>query len=46
MRKGFRITLLEVNDEKRRWTYQTIAESIRDYIGSTKSAAVPSKSAI
>jgi aspartate/methionine/tyrosine aminotransferase len=45
-RKGFRITLLEMNDEKRRWTYRTIAESIRDYIGSTKPSAVPTKSAV
>jgi alanine-synthesizing transaminase len=45
-RQGFRITLLEMNDEKRRWTYQTIAESIKNYIGSTKSATVPSKSVI
>lgn len=34
-RKGFRITLLEMNDEKRKWTWNTIAESIRKYIAST-----------
>jgi alanine-synthesizing transaminase len=44
-RKGFRITLLEVDDAKRRWTFQTIAESIRHYISSTKTAAASSRSA-
>ena len=33
-RQGFRITLLETNDEKRRWTWETIAESIDQYIKS------------
>lgn len=33
--KGFRITLLETDDAKRRWTWQTIAESITAYINST-----------
>lgn len=33
-RKGFRITLLETNDEKRRWTWQTIADSVNSYIQS------------
>ncbi|MBN1350779.1 pyridoxal phosphate-dependent aminotransferase [candidate division KSB1 bacterium] len=33
-KKGFRITLLETDDEKRRWTYETIAESIRSYLNS------------
>jgi alanine-synthesizing transaminase len=32
-RKGFRVTLLETNDEKRKWTWDTIAESIRQYLG-------------
>lgn len=31
-RKGFRITLLETNDEKRKWTWKTIADSINKYI--------------
>ena len=44
-RKGFRITLLEMNDEKRLWTYQTIAQGIRDYINSTSGAATSSHSA-
>ncbi|NQT25486.1 pyridoxal phosphate-dependent aminotransferase [candidate division KSB1 bacterium] len=33
-RQGFRITLLECNDEKRKWTWETISESIRAYIAS------------
>ncbi len=33
-RKGFRITLLETNDEKRKWTWETIAKSIDTYIES------------
>jgi aspartate/methionine/tyrosine aminotransferase len=45
-RKGFRITLLEMNDEKRRWTYRTIAESIRSYLNSTSSAGVSTQSAV
>ncbi len=45
-RKGFRITLLEMNDEKRLWTCQTIAEGIRSYINSTSSAATSSQSAV
>jgi aspartate/methionine/tyrosine aminotransferase len=32
-RDGFRITLLETDDQKRRWTFQTIADSIRQYLG-------------
>jgi aspartate/methionine/tyrosine aminotransferase len=32
-RYGFRATLLECDDEKRRWTFQTLAEAIRRYIG-------------
>ena len=31
-RDGFRTTLLECDDEKRRWTYQTIADAIREYL--------------
>jgi aspartate/methionine/tyrosine aminotransferase len=34
-RDGFRATLLESDDEKRRWTFQTIAGSIREYLGSS-----------
>ena len=33
-RKGFRVTLLECDDEKRRWTWHTIAESIKQYLAS------------
>ena len=33
-RKGFRITLLETDDQKRIWTWNTIAESIKNYIAS------------
>ena len=29
---GFRITLLECDESKRKWTYNTIASAIRDYI--------------
>lgn len=33
-RHGFRITVLENDDEKRRWTFNTIAKSITTYINS------------
>lgn len=33
-RKGFRVTLLEMDDEKRRWTWETIAECITQYVAS------------
>jgi aspartate/methionine/tyrosine aminotransferase len=33
-RKGFRITLLETDDEKRNWTWHTITENIRAYLNS------------
>jgi len=33
-KRGFRITLLESDDEKRKWTWETIAKSIRKYIAS------------
>ncbi len=33
-RKGFRITLLETDDAKRKWTWKTIAKSIKQYIDS------------
>ena len=29
---GFRVTLLETDDEKRRWTWNTIAENIKKYL--------------
>ncbi|MGC9323485.1 MAG: pyridoxal phosphate-dependent aminotransferase [Desulfomonilia bacterium] len=46
-RKGFRITLLEMDDEKRRWTFETVADSIRDYINSTReTSTAPSQSAL
>jgi aspartate/methionine/tyrosine aminotransferase len=32
---GFRITLLESNDEKRAWVFRTLRESIDAYVGST-----------
>lgn len=34
-RKGFRMTLLETDDEKRRWTWETIVECIHQYATST-----------
>lgn len=33
-RHGFRVTLLECDDAKRKWTWKTIGASIRDYIHS------------
>ncbi|HDQ46411.1 MAG TPA: pyridoxal phosphate-dependent aminotransferase [bacterium] len=33
-RHGFRVTMLECDDAKRRWTWETIAESIREYLRS------------
>jgi len=33
-RDGFRVTMLECNDEKRLWTMNTIAEAIRTYLAS------------
>ncbi|MBN1780959.1 pyridoxal phosphate-dependent aminotransferase [bacterium] len=33
-RHGFRITMLECDDEKRRWTWETISRSIQAYLGS------------
>ena len=33
-KQGFRITLLETNDEKRRWIWETIADNIRAYVAS------------
>jgi aspartate/methionine/tyrosine aminotransferase len=33
-RKGFRVTLLETDDERRQQTWKTIAESIKTYLAS------------
>ncbi len=33
-RKGFRVTLLECDDQKRKWIWQTLAENIKRYIES------------
>jgi alanine-synthesizing transaminase len=33
-KKGFRITLLETDDEKRKGTWNAIAESIKTYLAS------------
>ena len=33
-RDGFRITLLECDDDKRRWTFDTLAKAVREYIAS------------
>ena len=33
-RKGFRVTLLETDDQKRLWTWKTITESIEKYLAS------------
>lgn len=41
-KKGFRLTLLETDDQKRVWTLQTIADSIRQYVSSTPVSAVKS----
>jgi aspartate/methionine/tyrosine aminotransferase len=45
-KQGFRLTLLETDDEKRRWTWQTIVESIRTYLSATSKASVPASSAL
>jgi alanine-synthesizing transaminase len=45
-RKGFRITLLEMDDEKRIWTFETIVESIKTYIESSHETAISSSSAL
>jgi len=34
-RKGFRVTLLETDDARRKWTWETIANSIRTYLQSS-----------
>ena len=33
-RDGYRVTLLECDDEKRRWTFKTLATAMREYLGS------------
>ena len=33
-RDGFRITLLECDDQKRAWTFKTLAEALREYLSS------------
>ena len=45
-RKGFRVTLLETDDAKRRWTFQTIADGIREYIASTGTTLFSTRSAV
>lgn len=45
-KQGFRLTLLETDDEKRAWTWHTIAESIRTYLDSTTRTKISSRSAI
>jgi len=32
-RDGFRVTLLECDDAKRRWTFETLARAVREYLG-------------
>jgi aspartate/methionine/tyrosine aminotransferase len=39
-REGFRMTLLESDDRKRRWTYETIRSAINMYVESTAAAKV------
>ena len=39
-KKGFRVTLLETDDEKRRWTWNTIAENIKKYLHSAPDKVV------
>ncbi|RPH92461.1 MAG: pyridoxal phosphate-dependent aminotransferase [Calditrichaeota bacterium] len=34
-RQGFRVTLLETDDEKRIWTWRTLVDSIRQYLNSS-----------
>ncbi len=33
-REGFRVTLLETDDAKRRWTFETLARAVKDYLAS------------
>jgi alanine-synthesizing transaminase len=45
-KKGFRVTLLEMDDAKRRWTFKTIVESINTYIESSQKIVAHSRSAL
>ena len=36
-RQGFRVTLLESDDEKRKWTWNRLVEAIREYVDSAPS---------
>ncbi len=38
VKKGFRMTLLETEDTKRRWTWETIAARIQEYVHSARGA--------
>jgi aspartate/methionine/tyrosine aminotransferase len=42
-RDGFRMTLLETDDAKRRWTLETLAQALREYIGSAKPAGTAAR---
>jgi hypothetical protein len=33
-RQGFRVTLLETDDDKRRWTWETLVSAIKEYVAS------------
>jgi len=35
-REGYRVTLLETDDAKRRWTFETLAKAMREYIASAE----------
>jgi hypothetical protein len=37
---GFRFTLLEHDDEKRRWIYGTMGEAVKTYLGCIKGEPV------
>jgi len=36
---GFRFTLLETDDDKRAWTFRTLAEAVTEYLASDKGAS-------
>lgn len=38
--EGFRVTLLETDPEKRRWTFQTLRDAIDQYIASTEAPSL------
>jgi aspartate/methionine/tyrosine aminotransferase len=42
-RPGFRMTLLECDDEKRLWTLRTLASALREYVGKTAAAPAVAK---